>query len=198
MHNYQRLPFCISLILVLALGNSLRAQGANVASTSTNSNLAGLKKEITVFQGVLDTTVRQNLQMPFPLLGSTRGTYLPDYGAVFHLEVNVYQIRTISPFDLRPHTQKELDDAFNQMVSRAEMVKGLVINSIAEYGTSMQLLKPEENLSVVVYFFGGDDDGKRSFPSQMVLNVKKSVLQEYKENKLSLDGLKQNIRITQF
>jgi 1,4-dihydroxy-2-naphthoyl-CoA synthase len=84
------------------------------------------------------------------------------------------------------------------MMNRIESVKGLMIKSIAEYGTSLHQLRPEENLTVVVYFFTGRGDGKRSFPSQTVLNVKKFVLQQYRESKISMEDLKQNIRIIQF
>ena len=118
MRTQERIVVCITLILVLALGNSLRAQGADTTSATAGFDFAGIKKELAIFQGVIDTTVRQNLQGPFPILGSTRGTYLPDYGAVFNLEVNVYQIRQISPFDLKPHSPKELEDAYNRMMDR--------------------------------------------------------------------------------
>ena len=198
MRTPKRTVSCITLIFVLALGNSLRAQGADTTSATASFDFAGIKKELAVFQGVIDTTVRQSLPGPFPILGSTRGTYLPDYGAVFNLEVNVYQIRQISPFDLRPHSAKELEDAYNQMMSRIETVKGLLIKTIGEHGSALQQLKPEENLSIVVYLFGGSGDGKRSFPSQMVLNVKKSALQQYRENKISMDELKKDIRIIEF
>ena len=198
MHTPNKIFSCMTLILILALGNSLRAQGADTTSPRAGLDLAGIKKELAVFQGVIDTTLKQNLQGPFPLLGSTRGTYLPDYGAVFNLEVNAYLIRQLSPFDLKPHSQKELDDAYDKMMNRIENVKALIIKSIAEYGTSLHQLRPEENLTVVVYFFSGGGDGKRSSPSQMVLNVKRFVLQQYRESKISMEDLKQNIRIIQY
>jgi hypothetical protein len=198
MHTPKKIVSCITLILILALGNLLRAQGADTTSARAGLDITGIKKELAVFQGVIDTTVKQSLQGPFPLLGSTRGTYLPDYGAVFNLEVNVYQIRQLSPFDYRPHTQKELDDAYDKMMKRIESVKGLIIKSMAEYGNSLQQLKPEENLTVVVYLFGGSEDGKRSSPSQIVFNVKRFVLQQYRESKISMNDLKQNIRVIQY
>ena len=198
MHTPKKIVTCITLILVLALGNLLRAQGADTPSTSAGLDLAGLKKELAVFQGVIDTTIKENLQGPFPVLGSTRGTYLPDYGAVFNLEVNAYLIRQLSPFDLKPHSQKEIDEAYEKMMSRIQNVKGLIIKAIAEHGNSINQLKPGENLTVVVYLFSGSGEGKKPIPSQMVLNVKRFVLQQYRENKISMDDLKQNIRVIQY
>jgi hypothetical protein len=198
MHTQKRIVAWITLILVLALGNLLRAQGADTPSANTGLDLAGLKKELAVFQGVIDTTIKENLQGPFPVLGSTRGTYLPDYGAVFNLEVNAYLIRQPSPFDMKPHSQKELDDAYEKMMSRIQNVKGLIIKAIAEHGNSINQLKPGENLTVVVYLFSARGDERRPSPSQIVLNVKRYVLQQYQERKISMEDLKQNIRTIQY
>jgi hypothetical protein len=99
---------------------------------------------------------------------------------------------------MRPHTEKELDDSYNEMMRKIESVQGLLIKAIGEHGSSLDLLKPGENLSIVVYLFSSGGDGKRTFPSQMVLNVKKSSLQDYREKKISLDDFKKQIRIIQF
>src|SRR5437867_718220 len=107
----RKLGVVFLLICCLSVSAASQARGAEPASVHEALDYSAIKKDLAVFQGVVDTTVRQNLQGPFPILGSTKGTYLPEYGAVFNLEVNLYQIRVISPFDLRPHTDKELNDA---------------------------------------------------------------------------------------
>src|SRR5215831_19426128 len=112
------------LIGMLSVSGVSQVRGAEPASVSGAFDYSGIKKELVVFQGVVDTTVRQLFQGPFPILGSTKGTYLPEYGAVFNLEVNLYQIRHISPFDLRPHTNQELKEAYSAMLKRIETLKG--------------------------------------------------------------------------
>lgn len=199
MMNLRRL---VGLVLIIFCSTSavttIQAQGSVPASVSGSLDFSSIKKDLAVFQGVIDTTVKNYIEGPFALLGSTKGTFLPDYGAVFNLEVNVYQIRTISPFDLRPHTDKELNEAYNRMMQRIESLKGLLVKAIGEHGSSVQQLKPEDNLTLIVHFFGADGDGKRNFPSQLVLNVKKSVIQAYRENKMSLEEMTKNVRVLQF
>ena len=190
------------LILCSALISPTQAQ--NVASEAPQGTLdfAHIRRDMAVFQGVLDTTLKQSLPGPFQILGSSKGTYLPDYGVVFSLEANVYQIRRLSPFDMRPHTQKELSDAYDQMMTRIELVKELIIRAMAEHGATLRQLGPEENLTVITHLFtggfNGGSDPKREFPSQLVFIVKESVINEYREAKINQDQFAKNVKLLQF
>lgn len=183
---------------VLGTGLGARAQAVEVTSTGSTLDFAGIKKDLAVFQGVLDATLRQSLPGPFPILGSIKGTYLPEYGAVFSLEINVYQIRQLSPFDLRPHTEKELKDAHQQMLNRIELVKSQILKVLGEYGSSLEQLNPDDNLTVVVHLFSGGREARQDLPSQLIFNAKKSFIREYRETKLSLDQFAKNVRLLQF
>jgi hypothetical protein len=149
-------------------------------------------------QGVIDTTVRQNLPGPFPILGSTKGTYLPEYGALFDLEVNLYQIRRLSPFDATPHTEKELTDSYNSMMKRLESLKQELVKVLCSHGASLQQVKSSDNLAVVVHVFKQDLGASRPCPSQIILKIKKSVLEEGREHKQSFDNLAKSVEIVQF
>ena len=189
----------VFLVVCMLSGSGIpQVRGAGTASINGSFDYSGLKKELTVFQGVVDTTVRQLFQGPFPILGSTKGTYLPEYGAVFNLEVNLYQIRHISPFDLRPHTNQELNDAYNAMLKRVDTLKGALIKVMGEHGPSLQQVKAEDNFTLVVHLFNVEDEAKRPCPSQIILKAKKSALSDYRENKLSLAELTKKVEIVQF
>jgi hypothetical protein len=193
---------CSFLILCSALTSSIQAQSVASEAPQGTLDFAHIRRDLAVFQGVLDTTLKQSLPGPFQILGSSKGTYLPDYGVVFSLEANVYQIRHLSPFDMRPHTQKELSDAYNQMMTRIELVKELIIRAIAEHGSTLRQLGPEENLTVITHLFtggfNGGSDSKREFPSQLVFSVKESVLNEYREAKINLDQFSKSVKLLQF
>jgi hypothetical protein len=194
----RKLSVVLLLICCLSASAASQARGAEPASVRGSLDYSLIKKDLAVFQGVVDTTVRQNLQGPFPILGSTKGTYLPEYGAVFNLEVNLYQIRVISPFDLRPHTEKELNEAYNSMMKRFETLKENLIKVMGEHGPSLEQLKPEDNLALVVHLFSVENEARRPCPSQVILKAKKSLLSDYRENKFSLVELAKKIEITQF
>jgi hypothetical protein len=191
-------------LLILCPALILPIQAQSVASEAPQGTLdfAHIRRDLAVFQGVLDTTLKQSLPGPFQILGSSKGTYLPDYGVVFSLEANVYQLRHLSPFDMRPHTQKELSDAYDLMMTRIELVKELIIRAIAEHGATLRQLGPEENLTVITHLFTGGfnagSDPKREFPSQLVFSVKESVINEYREAKINLDQFAKSVKLLQF
>jgi hypothetical protein len=189
-----------ALLVICALSGSgiPQVRGAETTSVSGSFDYSGIKKELVVFQGVVDTTVRQLFKGPFPILGSTKGTYLPEYGAIFDLEVNLYQIRHLSPFDLRPHTNQELNEAYDAMLKRVDTLKGALIKVMGEHGPSLQQVRADDNFTVVVHIFNVEDESKRSCPSQIILKAKKSALSDYRENKLSLAELSKKIDIVQF
>ncbi|MEW5975188.1 MAG: hypothetical protein AB1898_05205 [Acidobacteriota bacterium] len=194
-----RSKFAVSVLwLNCLLCTAGLAQGAEVSSTVDGLDYSSIKKDLALFQGVVDTTVKQNLQGPFPVLASTKGTYLPDYGALFNLEVNLYQIRVISPFDLRPHSQKELDEAYQGMLKRLAELKERLVKAMIDHGSSLQLLKPSDSLTLVVHLFGPEGDAARPSPSQVILKMRKSWLDAYRGNQLSFDELARKTEITQF
>ena len=190
------------LILCSALISPIQAQSVAAEAPEGTLDFAHIKRDLAVFQGVLDTTLKQSLPGPFQILGSSKGTYLPDYGVVFSLEANVYQIRRLSPFDMRPHTQKELSDAYDLLMTRIELVKELIIRAMAEHGATLRQLGPEENLTVITHLFtggfNGGSDTKREFPSQLVFSVKESIINEYREAKINLDQFSKSVKLLQF
>ena len=187
-------------LLLWSLFASTASQGQGFEPVSFNGALdyTAIKKDLAVFQGVIDTTVKQIIQGPFAILGSTKGTYLPEYGAVFNLEVNLYQIRQLSPFDFRPHTEKELNDAYNLMMKRIEDLKERLVKAMGEHGSSLEQLKPNDYLTVVVHLFSAETEAKRPAPSQMILRVKKSCITDYRENRLPLGDLAKKVELVQF
>jgi len=182
------------LLVVLALsGNGLAGE-----VQSFTPEFPALKQELEGFQAVIQKTLLQNLQGPVPVLSTPKGTYLPDYGAVFNVEGNLYEIRAISPFSQAPRTQKELDDAYYAMLKRVEDLRTQMLQAIGDFGSSLEHLKPEETLAVVVHMFSGYDDPKRPAPTQLIFRVKKAAITDYREKKLTFNELVKKIEINRY
>jgi hypothetical protein len=194
----NKLSLVLLVIFSLSLSNASQAQGAGSAAATRAVDYPAIKKDLDVFRGVVETTVRQNLQGFFPILGSTKWMYLPEYGAIFNLEVNLYQIRRLSPFDMRPHTEKELTDSYNSMMKRLESLKQELVKVLCTHGASLQQVKPSDNLTVVVHIFKQDLGADRPCPSQVILKIKKSTLEEGRQNRRPFEDLAKNVEIIQF
>ena len=185
-----------SLLTLIVLVFNISPVWAQTAAAGVD--YAAVKKEIAVFEGIIDTTIKQLVEGSFPLLSSTKGTFLADYGVLFSLEANLFQIRQISPFSPQPHSQKELDEAYALMIKRLALVKGAVIRAIGEYGASLQQLKPDQNLIVAMHLFNVDSQMKQPVPSQVIFKVRRSVINQYRENRLPLAEFTKQMEIVQF
>jgi len=182
------------LVALLTFSSAAWAQGAGPFTP----DFPELRPELEGFQEIIQKTLVANLQGPIPVLSTPKGTYLPDYGAVFNVEGNMYEIRAVSPFSPKPLTQQELDQAYHAMLKRVDALRERMLQAIADHGSSLQHLKPEETLAVVVYLFNGYLDPNRPCPSQLIFRVKKAAISEYQDKKISLSDLTKRIEINRF
>jgi hypothetical protein len=188
----------LSLLGVLLCSVSANAQAGEPNSSFATLDYSAIKRDLAVFQGVVDTTVKQTVPGFLPLLGSTKGVYLPEYGVVFGLEVNLYRIRQLSPFDLRPHSQQELEEAYTLAVKRLDSIKENLIKVMGEHGSALGPLKLQDYLTVVVYLLPVETGTGRSLPSQMVMRAKRAVINDYRENKLSFSEFARKVELALF
>ena len=91
-------------LLSVAMLGVLSALGlcASAWGQMPTPDYSALLRQMRILQAVIDETMAQTFALPFGLLQKTQGTYLPDFGVVFSLEVNLYPVRVPSPFDPRP------------------------------------------------------------------------------------------------
>lgn len=172
------------------------AQEVNYQITPTNYN--ELRVQMEKFQGIIENAVAQNLKGTFPILGAPKGSYLEDFGVVFSLEANLYQIRPISPFSPKPHSRKELDKAYLSLLDRVVVLRKSMLLTIAENGTSLSQLRPTDNLAVIVHLFNGFSDPNRRPPSQLIIKIKMDSLSQYSQRKITFEQFSEKVHITLF
>lgn len=166
---------------ILGVAGALRAQ-------SSPARYASLKGEMKVLDAVIDQTMAQTFAPPFGLLEKTQGTYLPDFGLVFSLEVNLYPMRMPNPFDSRPVTKQEIETARKAKVERIEKIKESVPRLLADHAGGLRDLNPDESVAVVTHLFELQTE-EQNLPAQLVVEVKKSDLDDYQDKKISFEGL---------
>jgi hypothetical protein len=174
-------PVLAALICWFLPLGSARAQ-------SLPSNISELKGEMKVFEAVIDGTMSQTFAAPFGILEKTHGTYLPGFGLAFSLEVNLYQVRSPSPFDTRPLSKDELEKARKENVQRIASIKGLVPRLLADHATSLRELKSDGYIAVVVHLFNVQSADTK-FPGQLVIESRKSDLDQFWDKKISYQDL---------
>lgn len=176
------------LVLPLALGWGDRLGGQSAPS------YAALKSEMKVFRAVIDETMAQTFAPPFGLLEKTKGTYLPGFGLVFSLEVNLYPVRVPNPFEARPLSAAELEKATRTKQKRIEVIKQSVPRLLADHASSLRGLGSDESVAVVVHLFDMQTEGD-TLPTQLVIQVKKFDLDQYGEKTLSYEQLVEKMKL---
>ena len=159
-----------------------------VRAQSPPSNLSALKGEMKVFEAVIDGTMAQTFAPPFGLLEKTKGTYLPGFGLAFSLEVNLYPLRAPSPFDMSPLSKAELDKAQKAKLERMATIKESVPRLLADHAISLRDLGSDDSVAVVVHIFEVQS-GDTKFPDQLVIETRKSDLNQFWEKKFSYQEL---------
>jgi hypothetical protein len=155
---------------------------------------SALMRQMRILQAVIDEAMAQTFALPFGLLQKTKGTYLPDFGVVFSLEVNLYPVRIPNPFDARPLSKEELEKAHKAKVERIEIIKDSIPRLLADHASSLREVGPQGSVAVVVHLFHFQAEEER-LPTQLVIEVKKEDLLQYWEKKLSYDELLPKMRV---
>jgi hypothetical protein len=166
----------------------------SVRAQSPPSNRSALKAEMKVFEAVIDGTMAQTFAPPFGLLEKTQGTYLPGFGLVFSLEVNLYPLRAPNPFNTSPLTKAELHKAQKAKLERMTTIKESVPRLLADHAMSLRDLASEEYVAVVVHLFDMEPGDDR-FPGQLVIEGRKSDLDQFWDKKISYQELVAKIKI---
>jgi hypothetical protein len=169
----------------------------SVCAQSPPSNLRALKGEMKVIEAVIDGTMAQTFALPFGLLETTKGTYLPGFGLAFSLEVNLYPLRSPNPFDMTPLSKAELDKAHKVTLERITTIKESVPRLLADHAMSLRDLSSSDSVAVVVHLFELHSDDVK-IPDQLIIEAKKSDLDQFWDKKISYQELTARMTILEF
>jgi hypothetical protein len=169
--------------------------GSTVLVSKPGQDLAAVKQNIEVFEGILSTVLQQSFTDPFAVLEKPKGAYLDGFGAVFSFEIDIATVKRPNLFSQARATPEEERKAFNE---RFPKLKDLMQKTLAEHGDSMNSIGPEEQIAVVAQLF---NSGFLSRPMELktviVRTTKKNIL-DFKAGRLSFDDLKKRMEMSQY
>lgn len=152
-----------------------------------------LKAQMKVMEAVINETMAQTFEPPFGVLEKAKGTFLPDFGVVFMLEVNLYPVRIPNMFDTRPPSRDELEKARKTKLLRIGVIKQTVPRLLADHASTLRGISSDESIAVVVHLFHFQAEGE-SLPTQIVMEIKKRDLEQYWDKKLSFEELRAKLK----
>ena len=131
--------------------------------------------------------------IPFELLGSTRGVYLEGYGAVFTAEVNLSQSANISPFQLTIPKEYAAKLRLRKM-DRVPLLKKNMQEEMLAMASSLDGVPPHEQivLGVTLFYFKWENTG--NLPAQIIMQAERQKLLDIQLGRASRASLASIIR----
>lgn len=159
--------FMLTVVALTLLAPAVPAQ-------TPSHDYGAIKRQMEIFETVLNTALKQRYTTAFLMLQPAKGTYLEGYGAVFTLELNLATMRYITPFDSAVYSKEEIGNARTLKMTRTKEVEDMAKRLIRDHGAGLNFLKPDENVAVVVHLFNTSEH--RDLPTQLVVQGKKQSL----------------------
>lgn len=151
------------------------AQSAPAASLAA-AQLAALRSQVQQFQALINRDLQTTLDHPFGMLQDPKGIYLPNFGVVFHMEMNLAPMRMVSMFDVRPYTEEELQQSHGTKLQRIRELKAHLSELLRLHGAELSAVPPEQNVAVAVHLFNMPSERTEGLPTQIVIEVSRGML----------------------
>lgn len=174
-----RLVFALALAAVLA-----PAASSQQTPRVTRAVLAAVEKRIDGTIPALDVSD------PYDLLGTARGIYLPGYGAIFTSELNLV-FTTISPF-VPALTQADIEKLHSKKLGRVVSLKRYMKDMMVTAAVALEAVPPNEQIVIGLSLFYRKFEIKDGLPSQVIMQVPRQALLDYKAGRIdsaALDAL---------
>jgi hypothetical protein len=187
----MRVVLLFLIVITLSPGPD-RTLGAQ----SNAPNLDEMKREMKVFEAVINETAVQTFAPPFGLLEKAQGSYLSDYGVIFNLEVNLYPMRMPNMFNVQPPTKDEIEKARKAKLERIGIIKRTMPRLLADHAGALHEFPREDSVAVIVHLFHFQPEGE-NLPTQIVIQAKRSDLDQYSDRKISYEQFLSHVKISE-
>ena len=109
--------------------------------------------------------------------GATRSIYLPGYGAVFSVEVNLAPTANLSPFR-RSYSAEEIADLNERKRGGLEPLRRKMRQILVEHGPALTALAPDLQVALAVTLFHFPWEDRTHLPSQIVIAARRGALDQ--------------------
>jgi hypothetical protein len=135
-----------------------------------------------------------SVDVPFELLGNTRGLYLEGYGAVFTAEVNLSQSININPF--QPTIPKEYVEKLRQRKrERVPVLEKCMQDEMMAMAASLDGVPINEQIVLGVTLFYRKWEDTTGLPSQVIMRAERQKLMDVQAGRTKRQALNSIIQV---
>ena len=176
----MRLALC-AFTLILAAGSASRP-------VVTRAMVAAVEKNFD------RKVVEDVLEDPYLLLGMTRGVYLPGYGAIFTMEVNLAHGASFGPFGaaVRPEHLARVNKRKQELTPRLKQSMREMLVSAAG---SLDTVPLEEKIVLGVSLAYHRVEDRTGLPQQIVMAAPRKTLIDFQTNRRPASALESAIEV---
>ncbi|MEP6715369.1 MAG: hypothetical protein ABJC09_07325 [Terriglobia bacterium] len=120
---------------------------------------------------------QSDINDPYDLMGTARGVYVPGYGVVFTVEMNVITVPQlmVSPFS-PPPTTADLLKLNERKVRKIAVLRDAMRSLMLNVSQSLPGLAPGENIMMEAFLFNWSWENVKGVPHRIVLAVNRQKL----------------------
>ena len=192
--HFRELLLVFGLLMISAHG---WAQSGSVASLGP-AQMATLRSQVEEFEALINRDLQSALDHPFGMLQDPKGTYLPSFGVVFHMELNLAPMRMMTMFDVRPYTEEELQQTRQAKLQRIGNLKAHLSELLRLHGGELSVLSQEQRIAVTVHLFNMPSERTEGLPTQLILEVSRGAITELQARKATAEEFRNEITILDF
>lgn len=162
-------------LLVLVLCLLLAPLAASAVPPPPAPDNAALKRQMQELERVLNNTLSHMFgDRPFAVLQEAKSAYIPGFGVVAHMELNLYPMRFVWPFSPQPYSPKELKTEHEQKIVRLKELRLALRDLLVAQAGNLTQLSDEESLAVIVHFYNQREYPE--IPGQLVVQARRQAL----------------------
>jgi hypothetical protein len=134
-------------------------------------------KSIQAVEGNLNDAFRANTPDPYNLLGTARGTYIPNHGTVFTVEMQLLYVTPPNPF--RPViSPQELDSIHERKLKKLPVLREAMQNQMLSACKTMDGLPLNEHVAMEAILFSFSFENSKGLPQRIFMTAEKGKLLE--------------------
>ena len=135
----------------------------------------GLVRQMEAVERAVDRSFRSTASGQPAAVGAARGIYLPGYGVVFSIEVNLSPTANLSPFR-RSYSEDEIRDLNLRKRAGLEPLRQQMRDILVAEGPGLTNLAPGLEVALAVSLFHFPWEDRTQLPKQIVIGAARGTL----------------------
>ena len=143
------------------------------------------RKSIQAVEDNLNDAFRANTPDPYNLLGTARGSYIPGYGTLFTVEMQLLYVTPPNPF--RPViSPQELESIHERKLKKLPVLREAMQNQMLSACKTMDGLPLNEHVAMEAILFSFSFENSKGLPQRIFMTTEKGKLLEAEANHTDL------------